>query len=59
MADMPLGQPKSNAGTWAAVLGGVAVIGGVAAAAFAGAKKPAPKFSGVRRPMKKPCGCGR
>lgn len=56
---MTTGQ-KSNVGTIAAVLGGLAAVGGIAAAAFAGGKKPAPRFSGVRRPLvKKPCGCGR
>jgi hypothetical protein len=51
---------KSNIGTIAAVLGGLAAVGGIAAAAFAGGKKPAPRLNGVRRPpVKKPCGCGR
>lgn len=52
---------KSNAGTWAAVLGGVAAVGGIAVAALASSKKPAPRLNGVRRPaiVKKPCGCGR
>ncbi len=54
-------QPKSNAGTVAAVLGGLAALGGIAAVAFGGggAKKPAPRFSGARRVGKKPCNCGR
>ncbi len=54
--------PKSNAGTIAAVIGGVAAVGGLMAAAFASSgKKPAPRLGGVRRPglVKKPCGCGR
>lgn len=52
---------KSNVGTWAAVLGGVVAIGGVAAAALASGNKKAPRLSGPRRPAlpKKPCGCGR
>ncbi len=60
---MQPGQPKSNVGTVAAVIGGVAAVGGILAAAFAGgSKKPAMRgaFGGVRRPpLKKPCGCGR
>jgi hypothetical protein len=57
---MQPGQPKSNAGTIAAVLGGIAAVGGIAAAAFAGSKKPT-RLSGPRaRPLvRKPCGCGR
>jgi len=53
--------PKSNLGTWAAVFGGIAVVGGVVAAAAAGGKK-APTMSGPLRQSrfkKKPCGCGR
>lgn len=55
-----MNQPKSNAGTIAAVLGGLAALGGVAAVALSGNKKP--KLGGPRfgRPIvKKPCGCGR
>lgn len=60
-------QPKSNAGLWAAVIGGVAAVGGIAAVAAAlGGKKPAPISGGLRgakrapnRFVKKPCGCGR
>jgi hypothetical protein len=54
-------QPKSNAGTVAAVLGGLAALGGIAAVAFGGgsAKKPTPRFGGARRVVKKPCNCGR
>lgn len=56
------GQPKSNAGMWAAIIGGAAALGGIAVAAVASSKKPtAPKFNESRRPgmPKKPCGCGR
>jgi hypothetical protein len=56
------GQPKSNAGTIAAVIGGLAAVGGIVAAGVAASgKKPAPRLGGVRRPLglKKPCGCGR
>ncbi len=60
---MQPGQPKSNAGTIAAVIGGMAAIGGIVAAGVASSssKKPAPRLGGVRRPglVKKPCGCGR
>lgn len=62
---MQYGQPKSNAGTFAAVLGGLAAVGGIAAAAFAGsgAKKAPLRGVGPRRPYQrptvKPCGCGR
>lgn len=57
--------PKSNAGLWAAVIGGVAAVGGVVAAA-AMSKKPGLGGGGLhgaarqpRRFVKKPCGCGR
>lgn len=60
---MSNGQPpKSNAGTWAAVFGAVAVVGGVTAAALAGGKRPGlsgPRVPGRIRTVKKPCGCGR
>lgn len=55
-------QPKSNVGLWAAVIGGVAAVGGIAAAAALGGKKPATGLRGAapkRRFVKKPCGCGR
>ena len=55
-------QPKSNTGLWAAVIG-VAAVGGMAAAAALGGKKPvAPLRGAARKPLrfvKKPCGCGR
>jgi hypothetical protein len=50
---------KSNAGTVALVLGGLAAVGTAAAVAFSGSKKPAPRLGSVRRPVRKPCGCGR
>lgn len=51
---------KSNVGLIAGVLGGLAAVGGIAAAALAGGNKKPTKLSGVRRPMpKKPCRCGR
>jgi hypothetical protein len=55
---------KSNVGTIAAVLGGLAAVGGIAAAAFSGGKSKAP-LKGARPGLKlggggkKPCGCGR
>lgn len=50
-------------GTIAAVLGGLAAVGGIAAAAFAGgggSRKPT-RLSGAPRVRvaKKPCACGR
>lgn len=61
---MPIGQPpKSNAATWAAVFGAVAVVGGATAVALAGGKRPGlngPRVPGrIRTVAKKPCGCGR
>lgn len=57
---------KSNAGTIAAVLGGLAAVGGIAAAAFAGSGggKKTHNLGSARRSykapaLKKPCGCGR
>ncbi len=52
---------KSNTGTAVAVIGAVAAVGGIVAAALAGSsKKPAGRLAGVRpRGIKKPCGCGR
>jgi len=56
-----LGQPpppkKSNAGVAAAIFGGLAAVGGIAAAAYVSRGKPQPKMNGAR--VKKPCGCGR
>jgi hypothetical protein len=53
--------PKSNAGLAAAIFGGLAAVGGIAAAAYVSRPKPAagPKLSGARFTKKKPCGCGR
>lgn len=56
---MQPGQPKSNLGLLAGVLGGIAAVGGAVAVAYAGSKKSPPKLAGVRRTVKKPCGCGR
>ncbi len=55
-------NPSSNTGLAVVLLGGLAAVGGIAAAvAASGSKKPSRGLSGVRRPLKlkKPCGCGR
>lgn len=51
--------PKSNASIAAAIFGGLAAVGGIAAAAYVSRPKPQPKLSGPRFKAKKPCGCGR
>ena len=53
--------PKSNASIAAAIFGGLAAVGGIAAAAYVSRPKPAaaPRLSGPRFKQKKPCGCGR
>ncbi len=54
--------PSSNTGLAVALLGGLAAVGGIAAAvAASGSRKPSRGLSGARRPLKlkKPCGCGR
>ena len=54
---MPEG-PKSNIGTFAAIFGGLAAVGGIVAAVSSSKSKP--RLSGPRiRVPKKPCGCGR
>jgi hypothetical protein len=49
----------SGFGIAAGVLGALAVIGGVAAAASGGSKKPGLRGSRPMIRVKKPCGCGR
>jgi hypothetical protein len=41
------------------VIGGLAGVAGIAAAALASSKKPAPRFGRPGGLVKKPCGCGR
>lgn len=48
---------RSNAGVAVAVIGGLAAVGGIAAAAFASSRKPAKL--GYVKPTIKPCKCGR
>lgn len=56
MADQ---KPGSGAATAAAVLGGLAAVGGIFAAALSGKKDKKPQQFGRARPPKKGCGCGR
>jgi hypothetical protein len=53
--------PSKGVGLAAAILGGLAAIGGVTAAVVAGRKPSRPMGRPPARPpvTKKPCGCGR
>lgn len=52
-------QKPSNAGIAAAVIGGLAALGGAVAIAAASRSKPQPRLGRPRALPKKPCGCGR